>query len=80
MSNKRVHDLDKIRGGDVGAVDFGDVFGPCPSCGADLHIGHVEDPRTGRIERAIMHAVPFCTYYLKTDPIEIERAVKQKES
>ena len=82
MSNKRVHGLDAAGAGDAGAVDVGDVLGPCPSCGADLYVGHVEHPHTGRVERALMHPAPFCTYYGETDPDTIERAVEraQKEN
>lgn len=82
VSDKRVHDLDKAGAGDVGDVDGAVLLGPCPSCGADLHVARAKNPSTGRVELALMHAVPFCAYYAKTDPAEIERAVtkKQKES
>ena len=81
-SDKRVHGLDAAGAGDAGAVDSGDVLGPCPSCGADLYVGRVENPRTGRVERALMHPVPFCTYYGETDPGTIERDIArtQKEN
>ena len=75
-SDKRVHGLDAAGAGDAGDVDVGDVLGPCPSCGADLYVGSVENPRTGRVDRALMHPVPFCTYYGETDPDAIERAIK----
>jgi len=81
-SNKRVHNLNRAGAGDVGDVDGEVLLGPCPSCGADLHAGHAKNPRTGRVERFLMHDEPFCTYYAETDPAAIERAVtkKQKES
>ena len=76
--DKRVHGLDAAGAGDAGAVDGGEVLGPCPSCGADLHVGRVENPRTGRVERALMHPVPFCTYYGETNPATIERAIARE--
>jgi hypothetical protein len=81
-SDKRVHGLDAAGGGDAGAVDSDEVLGPCPSCGTELYVGRVENPRTGRVERALMHPVPFCTYYGETDPHTIEGDVEraQKEN
>jgi hypothetical protein len=78
-TDKRLHGLDKAGAGDVGGVDSGEVLGPCPSCGAELHAGPVVDPRTGRIERALMHPVPFCTYYGETDPDTIERDITRAQ-
>ena len=80
--SKRLHGFDKAGAGDAGAIDGGDVLGPCPSCAAELRAGLVKNPRSGRVERALMHPVPFCTYYGETDPAEIERAIEraQKES
>ena len=75
---KRVHGLDAAGAGDVGGVTFDELVGPCPSCGADLHAGPAHNPHTGRVERALMHPVPFCTYYGETDPSEIERDVERK--
>lgn len=75
-SNKRVHDLDKAGAGDAGDVG-GDILGPCPSCGADLHVARAKNPHTGRVELALMHTVPFCTYYGETDPAAIERDVER---
>lgn len=72
---KRRHDLSAASGGDVGAVDDGDFLGPCPSCATELHVGRALNPGTGRVERVIMHAVPFCTYFGETDPVTIERDV-----
>ena len=76
-NDKSLHGLDAAGAGDVGAVDSGEVLGPCPSCGAELHEAHVKHPRTGRLERAIMHPVPFCTYYGETHPDVIERAIER---
>ena len=76
---KRVHGLDAAGAGDAGPVDDGDLLGPCPSCGADLYVGRVQNPRTGRVERALMHPVPFCTYYGETSPAAIERAIKSAQ-
>jgi hypothetical protein len=78
VSDKRVHGLNAAGAGDVGGVDEGEVLGPCPSCGADLRVAYVKNPRSGRIERALMHPVPFCTYYGETDPTTIERAVEER--
>lgn len=78
MSSKRIHGLDAAGAGDVGDVDGGEFLGPCPSCGAELLVVRVQNPRTGRVERAILHPVPFCTYYGETDPTAIERDVAQR--
>lgn len=75
MNEKRIHDLRAAGAGDVGSVSGGDVLGPCPSCDAELLVVHVENPNTRRVERGIMHPVPFCTYYGETDPLIIERDV-----
>lgn len=75
--DKRVHGLDAAGAGDAGAVNDGDVLGPCPSCGDELYVVHTKNPRTGRVERALMHAVPFCTYYGETDPDAIERDIER---
>lgn len=75
MNEKRIHDLRAAGAGDVGDVAGGTVIGPCPSCGAELSVAHVENPHTGRVERALMHPVPFCTYYGETDSAVIERAI-----
>ena len=74
--DKRVHGLDKTGAGDAGAVETNKVLGPCPSCKADLYVGPVQNPHTGRVERALMHPVPFCTYYGETDPDTIERDIE----
>jgi hypothetical protein len=74
---KRKHDLSAAGGGDVGLVDDGDLLGPCPSCGADLHVGYAQNPITRRVGRMIMHTVPFCTYYGETDPATIEADVRR---
>ena len=73
----RRHDLNAASGGDVGAVEDGDLLGPCPSCAAELRVGRALNPGTGRVERVIMHAVPFCTYFGETDPTAIERDVRR---
>ena len=79
MNQKRVHGLDKAGAGDAGAIDSEDVIGPCPSCGADLSAGRAQNPHTGRVERVLMHPVPFCTYYGETDPDAIERDIKRAQ-
>ena len=73
-SNKRIHGLEAAGAGDVGLVDDGELVGPCPGCGAELRAGRVRNPITRRVERALMHPMPFCTYYGETDPDAIERA------
>ena len=75
--DKRIHGLDAAGAGDVGDVSGTEVFGPCPSCAAELLLTHVENPLTGRIERALMHPFPFCTYYGETDADKIERDVER---
>jgi hypothetical protein len=77
-SDKRVHGLSAIGAGDVGGV-HGESIGPCPSCGAELHAGRALNPHTGRVERAMMHPVPFCTYYGETDPAAIERDIERSK-
>jgi hypothetical protein len=64
-------------GGDAETIDGGEVIGPCPSCGADLSVALAKNPRTGRVERALMHPVPFCTYYGETHPDAIEHAIER---
>jgi hypothetical protein len=58
-------------------VSGGKVLGPCPSCGTELLAALVKNPNTGRIARALMHPMPFCTYYGETDPATIERDVER---
>lgn len=77
MNEKRIHDLRAAGAGDVGGVSGGKVIGPCPSCDAELSVAYVENPHTGRVERALMHPVPFCTYYGETDSTVIERAIER---
>lgn len=74
---KRVHGPAAAGGGDAGSVDDGDFLGPCPSCAADLRVGYVQHPITGRAARVITHPMPFCTYYGATDPTTIERDVRR---
>jgi len=77
---KRKHGVDAAGAGDLGGVEIGDVLGPCPSCTAELHVGHIQNPHTGRIGRVIMHPMPFCTYYGETDPETIERDVRARRT
>lgn len=82
MSPRReeaTHDLSAAGAGDAGAVEPGDVLGPCPSCRGELRVLHAVNPRTCRVERAIAHTVPFCTYYGETDPTTIERDVRRAQ-
>lgn len=78
-SAKRAHGLSAAGAGDLGSVDEGDLLGPCPSCAAELHVGYAHNPSTGRVERTIMHPVPFCTYYGETDPTTIMRDVRRAQ-
>jgi hypothetical protein len=73
MSDKRIHGIEAAGAGDAGDVVADEVVGPCPSCGAELLACHVTNPITKRVERALMHPVPFCSYYGETDPSQIER-------
>lgn len=75
MNDKRIHGVNACGAGHAGNVADGEILGPCPSCAAELRVARVEDPRTGRLESALLHPLPFCTYYGKTDPITIERDV-----
>ena len=81
-TNKRVHGLEAAAAGEVGSVDADEILGPCPSCAAELRVGRVKNPSTGRVGRALMHPVPFCTYYGETDPASIEGDIEraQKEN
>ena len=78
-ADKRKHGLSAAGAGDLGAVDDGDLLGPCPSCAAELRVSHAQNPHTGRVERVIIHPVPFCTYYGETDPATIERDVRRAQ-
>lgn len=78
--SKRIHGLDAAGAGDVGAIEPGTSIGPCPSCGTELRVTLAMNPATGRRERALIHTVPFCTYYGETDPEQIERDVEDRRS
>lgn len=73
---KRQHGLEAAAGEDAGALR-GVSLGPCPSCDAELLVTIARDPRTGREASAIMHPVPFCTYFGETSPEEIERMIRK---
>lgn len=77
---KRVHGLAAAGAGDLGAVPDGEALGACPACGADLRICAAVNPRSGQLERAMQHPVPFCSYFGETDPAEIERAIARTRS
>ena len=77
-ADKRVHGSEAAGAGDLDDVAAGDLLGPCPSCAAGLRVGYAKHPRTGRIARALMHPVPFCTYYGAADPTVIERDVEDQ--
>lgn len=72
----RKHGPGAAGAGDVGSIDDGEFLGLCPSCGADLRSTFVPNPRTGRVQRALVHPIPFCTYYGETDPVTIECDIK----
>ena len=74
-----LHGLDAAGAGDLGAIAPGELLGPCPSCGAELHIVHAKDPHTGQEGRAMTHPVPFCTYFGETDPSVIERDIQHEK-
>ncbi len=80
MKDKRVHSITAAGGGDIGAVPDGEILGACPSCGAELRDCRALNPRTGQLERALQHPVPFCTYFGETDPVEIEREIERTRS
>ena len=77
---KRRHGLTAAGAGDLGAVPTGDLLGACPSCNAELRICHMLNPISGKIERAMQHPVPFCTYFGETDSAEIERAIARERT
>lgn len=79
MHGDRPHGLEAAGGGNVGGVMADEVVGPCPSCGAELLACRLKNPITGCIERALMHPVPFCTYYGETDTDTIERDVQRSQ-
>ena len=79
MKDKRIHGLEAASGGDLGGVDDGMRIGPCPSCGAELRACLARDP-TGRVERALVHPVPFCSYFGETSSEEIVRAIEERTS
>lgn len=80
MSNERKHGPEAARAGDLGAVTTDEVLGPCPSCGAELHVGHAMDPRTQRTQRTMLHPMPFCSYFGETDAHEIEREIERERA
>lgn len=65
---ERKHDGSKCGAGHLGAVDHGDEIGPCPSCGAPIHVSTVQHPHTGRPTEILLHEIPFCSYFGATDP------------
>ncbi len=77
-TNKRIHNLETATGGDVNDVTALKLLGHCPSCAAELRIGFAKHPHTGQMTKALLHAVPFCTYFVETDPAEVERDVECK--
>lgn len=70
-----LHGVDKAGAGDLGEINPGEVTGKCPSCGAELRMGDVFDPVTQREQKALSHAVPFCSYFGETSPEEIMKAI-----
>jgi hypothetical protein len=80
MIDKRIHGIEAAGAGDLGPVDADERVGPCPSCGAELSACRALNPATGRVERALTHPVPFCTYFGETDPEEIEGAIEERRS
>ena len=78
--DKRIHGTDMDGAGDLGPVPSGELFGPCPSCAAELRVTVLRNPNTGREGRALMHPAPFCTYYGETSPEQIERDVEAVRS
>lgn len=55
---------------------IGEVLGACPACRQELRVGALLDPLSGLVERALLHPVPFCTYFGETDSSEILAEVK----
>jgi hypothetical protein len=76
---KRKHGPAAAGAGDLGAIDDGDLLGPCPSCATALSVGHAKNPHTNRVERVIIHPMPFCSYYGETDPATIENDVRHAQ-
>lgn len=72
---KRKHDISAAGAGDLGVVPGGAVLGPCPSCQAEIRSVMVPNPNSGQVERALMHPVPFCSYFGETDSAKIEHEI-----
>lgn len=79
-TRRRVHGSEAAGAGDLGSVQAGEVIGACPSCGAALLAGTTTNPASGRVERGLLHPMPFCSYFGETDADEIEREVDRGQS
>ena len=76
----RTHGNEAAGAGDLGQIDdsSGDDIGPCPSCGATVRVTMLDDPRSGRQRRAILHPMPFCSYYGETAPDVMEEEIYRR--
>ena len=74
----RAHGLSAAGAGDAGNVADVRPLGPCPGCGANLHVGSAWDPVTSRQQPALLHAMPFCTYFGETEPEVIHEEVRRR--
>lgn len=51
----------------------------CPSCGAACHAGYADHPDNGeKGAPMVMHAQPYCQYFLKTDVLKIVQDANAK--
>jgi hypothetical protein len=80
MNRERIHGPDAAIAGDVGPVHADEQLGPCPSCAAEICAAMVRNPHTGKVGRAMLHPMPFCTYFGVTDPAEIETEIERRKS
>jgi hypothetical protein len=77
-TRRRVHGVEAAGAGDLGSVQAGEVLGACPSCGAELRAGTTTNPASARVERGLLHPMPFCAYFGETEADEIEREVARR--
>lgn len=80
MSDRRIHGTSAAGAGQLDDFVEGAVVGPCPSCAVELRVGTALNPATSRVERILLHLIPFCTYYGETSPEDIMRAIEERRS
>lgn len=73
--SKRIHGSDAAGAGELPPIPVGEALGPCPSCNAELCAVEAVNPNTGRPTRALVHPIPFCTYFGETTSEVIEQDI-----